>query len=185
MMELPPLREPHGEARARRNWERIQARRTRGPAASFGWVWALPVAALAALVIGRTIAAPSVPGSLMQSDGAPCLGPIASPRVALDDGSSIVLDPHTELEVLENDGARMRLWMRSGAADFDVTPGGPRRWSIEVGVVSVEVIGTSFRVERRESNVHVSVTRGTVVVRGPTTPEGLVRLEAGSAVRCV
>jgi transmembrane sensor len=177
---LPALREPYDEGRAHANWARIQERRARRPRP---WLVGGALATVLASAAAWMLAAPApAPVALTRADGAPCLGPIEERAVRLDDGSSIVLDEATDLEVLENDGERMRLWMRVGAADFDVTPGGPRRWTIETGQVSVEVLGTSFRVARHGTDVTVTVRRGVVLVRGPTTPDGLARLTAGGSL---
>ncbi len=44
------------------------------------------------------------------------------------------------------------------------------------------MLGTSFRVTHREHEVEVSVSRGSVLVRGPTAPGGMQRLHAGDAI---
>ena len=43
--------------------------------------------------------------------------------------------------------ASSRCWS-AGSASFDVRPGGPRRWQIECGLATVEVVGTRFSCER-------------------------------------
>jgi transmembrane sensor len=100
----------------------------------------------------------------------------------LDDGSYIALDRGARVEVLRNDGAELVTALRRGKSTFDVRPGGTRRWSIEAGVLSVQVVGTHFVVEREPERVRVSVQRGTVLVRGERVPDGVRRLSAGESI---
>lgn len=177
--ELRSLQQPHDEARARRNWEAIQKRRARGGRSP----WWLGAGAFAGVLVAAALLLwllPSPPGPLT-AEGREVMGPL--PRsVSLDDVSRVEVTPETDLEVLENTGDRLRFWLHAGRASFDVTPNGPRRWVIESGQVTVEVLGTSFVVSRSEHEVTVSVSRGVVLVRGPTTPGGLLRLGAGDSV---
>jgi transmembrane sensor len=95
------------------------------------------------------------------------------------DGSHVVLGPLTTLEVMDNDGRRFDVALRHGRATFDIRPGGPRRWVIEGGLATIEVIGTSFSVERDDTRVRVDVERGVVLVRGANVPSYVQRLTAG------
>jgi transmembrane sensor len=172
------LREPHDEARAHRNWEAIERRRHRTPAVPMArglWSGAvlLGVAAAVALAIGL---GEDAPGPLRAADGHAAHGVLTSERVRLDDGSVIALTANARLEVLENAGDHVRFWLHDGEARFDVVPGGPRRWVIETGLVTVEVLGTAFTVARGEGSVRVAVERGSVLV---TAPEEMRRLHAG------
>lgn len=45
-----------------------------------------------------------------------------------------------------------------------VQPGGPRRWQVEGGLATIEVVGTAGRLR-------VSVQRGAIVVRGEGVPD--------------
>lgn len=98
-----------------------------------------------------------------------------------DDGSAVSLAALTRLEVLRNDARSFVTALRRGGATFDVKPGGPRHWIIEAGELSVEVVGTRFRVERQGELTRVSVDHGIVVVRGERVPNGSVRLTAGTS----
>src|SRR6185369_15078012 len=62
----------------------------------------------------------------------------------LSDGSRIDLRPGSHLAVLENSGRVFATLLGQGHADFEVRPGGPRRWIIECGAFTVEVVGTAF-----------------------------------------
>lgn len=86
--------------------------------------------------------------------------------VVLSDGSRIRLEPEARLDILGNDKRTFVTTLRHGKALFEVEPGGPRRWVIEAGLVSVEVVGTIFSVSREEGSVTVTVEHGVVLVRG-------------------
>jgi transmembrane sensor len=94
----------------------------------------------------------------------------------------MVLTASTELEVLSNDGHRFVTLLRRGSCGFSVTPGGPRRWSIETDLATVEVVGTEFTVNRHAEGLAVHVTRGVVLVRGEHVPGRVQRLGAGQAL---
>ena len=59
---------------------------------------------------------------------------------------------------------------------------GPRRWQIECGLATVEVVGTHFDVERSPGRLRVAVARGQVLVRGERVPDRVRRLAAGEAL---
>lgn len=179
------LREPHDEPRARKNWEAIERRRHRTPALPMGrgpLLGGLAVGAVVIAFVALAAVRDPAPGPLVLEDGRVASGAIVRDRVALDDGSQVSLEPGARLEILENAGDRIRFWLRGGVARFDVVSGGPRRWVIETGLVTVEVLGTAFSVEHGEHEVRVSVERGSVLVRGPTAPDGMRRLGAGESL---
>jgi transmembrane sensor len=97
-----------------------------------------------------------------------------------DDGSQLSLSDGARLEVLRNDSRSFVTALRRGEVTFDVKPGGPRHWIVEAGELSVEVVGTRFRVERGGESTRVSVDHGIVLVRGERVPGGSVRLTAGA-----
>lgn len=104
---------------------------------------------------------------------------------ALSDASRIELARGARLEAKANSGTAFTAHL-DGAATFEVTPGGPRRWSIECGAVTVDVIGTRFRVADEGTpaapHVHVSVEHGIVLVRGDAVPNHLQRLVDGQSI---
>ncbi len=100
----------------------------------------------------------------------------------LSDGSRIEIHPDTEVRTLDNTRGAVRMRLERGRATFDVRPGGPRRWSIEAGAATVEVLGTSFTVERALDQVSVSVERGLVEVRSEQLSEGMRQLSAGQTL---
>jgi hypothetical protein len=105
-------------------------------------------------------------------------GRLPAGETRLSDASRIVAGPTAALEVVENSGPRLQLALRSGVARFEVTPKTGRQWHVDVGSLSVDVVGTIFTVERT-AVTRVSVERGAVVVRGPGVPDGVRRLSAG------
>lgn len=98
------------------------------------------------------------------------------------DGSSIHAYEGTALESLGSDHRKVVTLLSKGKATFSVIPGGKRQWVVEAGLLSVEVVGTIFTVERNSERVAVSVVRGTVLVRSAQLPNGIVRLGAGDTV---
>jgi TolA-binding protein len=92
----------------------------------------------------------------------------------LADGSVATLDDGARVvpELVSDD--RVELRQVSGSASYDVVPRPSRTFVVLVGDVRVEVLGTSFRVERLEAAgddaIRVAVTRGRVkVIRGART----------------
>ncbi|MEQ8985589.1 MAG: FecR domain-containing protein, partial [Deltaproteobacteria bacterium] len=57
------------------------------------------------------------------------------------DGSSVEIAPGARLAPLVLEPRSVVFHLERGVATFDVKPKGPRRWSIECGLVTVEVIG--------------------------------------------
>jgi transmembrane sensor len=103
--------------------------------------------------------------------------------IELDDGSRIELGPEARLTLLENTGHSVVTLLGAGRALFDIVPGGPRRWSIEAGLATVEVVGTRFSVARDKSGIEVEVEHGVVLVRGERVNERVQRLGAGDRLR--
>lgn len=177
------------EARLSRGWEGIEARAFAPPprrwqplALSVGGGIAL-AAALLLVIFGRG----AEPAALVAEGGAvrERFAAVAAlgGDVRFDDGSRITVEPGTELESLTNSGTEHRVLLHRGRARFEVEPGGPRRWIVEAGHASVEVIGTVFTVERAGGDVIVEVERGRVMVRSERLPEGLRILGAAERVR--
>ncbi|WP_394825200.1 FecR domain-containing protein [Pendulispora albinea] len=112
-------------------------------------------------------------------------GPGAAAPMEFSDGSRVTLAPNSHLEVLQNSGDAFVTALRRGRSNFEVHPGGPRRWVIECGLATVEVVGTAFSIQRDAGRVGVSVERGVVVVRGEQVPGHEKRLVAGDQLEIV
>ena len=102
--------------------------------------------------------------------------------VELDDGSVIEASPGTTIRVVENTATSLLLELGLGRATFSVEPGGPRRWTIDAGRATVEVVGTLFTVERSDRGVEVWVERGRVRVLSDLLEGGVRELTAGQSV---
>ncbi len=195
------LEDPVDERRVARMWRRIEARRSGRPRrldlGVLGWAAAGALLALCALVVvGRFSASPGsgppaiasvTRGPLLLKDGKPLTLTEVPPggtaqTLALSDGSEVVLEPATVLDPLVAADREVVLLLPRGRATFHVEPGGPRRWLIEAGLATVEVVGTRFTVTRNEGSVKVEVEHGIVLVRGPTVPNGVARLEATQSI---
>jgi transmembrane sensor len=127
-------------------------------------------------------------GALVAADGRP-LGLLDATReaetVRLSDASEIRLDRGARLEPVLSTSSRFELLLARGTAEFSVTPGGPRRWSIDAGAARIEVVGTVFRVARLAGRVEVAVSRGAVLVIGEGVPGRVRRLTAGQQLAVV
>jgi transmembrane sensor len=181
------LRAPSEEPALRRIWQRIDGRlpdaRRRRRRVALG-SFALAGAALGALVAAGHRDA----GSLRFGDGRALVAvdaPVAGARLALSDGSTIELGGGARFEPLESSGTTFLGVLQRGSASFDVRPGGPRRWQIECGLATIEVVGTRFSCERAPGKLHVSVQRGAIVVRGERVADRARRLAAGESLDIV
>ena len=97
-------------------------------------------------------------------------------------GAHVAVGQGAKLDVLEQSERAVVLALRRGLTQFDIRPGTGRRWRIESGSVSVEVVGTQFSVERSDTTIRVEVQRGRVLVRGATVADQVQSLEAGRSL---
>lgn len=173
------LREPFDDAAlARMAATRPRATTPRGPLVVGT---AVVLAAAAIVMLMRT---PQAPAALTAEDGATLDAALATGAadVALSDGTHIERRAGTELSALHNDALAVSFLLDAGTATFDVVPGGGRRWIIECGLATVEVVGTRFTIERSERQLSVSVERGRVLVRGEHVEDGVRALGAGERI---
>jgi transmembrane sensor len=178
------LEEARDEAALARMWQGIDARyprrrRRRSPAIVFVSALALAGAAGAFLLARRD------PGPLRFADGralATVEAPADGALVPLSDGSRVELWGGARFAPLESSGSLFVAVLESGSAGFDVRPGGPRRWRIECGLATVEVVGTHFTCDRGPGRLRIAVQRGAVLVTGERVPDRVRRLVAGEAL---
>lgn len=174
------LRDDLAEARVQRMWQRIDHAPTRR---SGVWLALAFASAVLLLLFGAAhwLGAPGSGQLALASGGVPVVlsapDQVEAPR--FDDGSQIRLQRGARVEVLRNDARSFVTALRRGDVTFDVKPGGKRHWVVEAGELSVEVVGTRFRVERQPEATRVSVDHGVVLVRGERVSGGSVRLTAG------
>jgi transmembrane sensor len=103
----------------------------------------------------------------------------AERHMQFEDGSQLeLLDPATHVVVDEVVRERVSVRLLSGRVRVDVVPRKERKFRVECGLVSVEVLGTAFELRREGERTHVSVLRGRVAVHAP---EGSVQLSADEA----
>ena len=122
------------------------------------------LAAAAALVLFMSSRTSSL---ALESGAAPTevVAQETSRELVFRDASRITLSPHAVLSPTRNDAEHFELRLGQGSASFSVTPGGPRRWSIDCGLATVEVVGTVFRIEHQgDDALVVTVQRGHVRV---------------------
>lgn len=192
MHRLPqPIRqvldEQVDELRVQRMWRNISAKRARRPATRILQATGLAAAAVLLVVFLRGFSGIEI-GPIKLASGARLTTLTAetstedASEVHFSDGSAVALSPGTRLEPLENNDHAVSLLLSRGRALFDVKHGGPRRWSIESGLATIEVVGTRFRIDRGENHVRVSVYRGIVLVKGERVPNRVARLTAGQHV---
>lgn len=200
MVRLPVSRVLRGsidEAAIARIWKNIRDNRRPLKAtwlSMLGWGAAGALLAMVALGILQLVApwspvetAPTTTATLARADGVHIgvadVSRGGAPLVwLLSDGSRLTFQPDTRWEPLSISPIEVVSSLRHGATRFEVKPGGPRRWIIQAGPVSVEVVGTVFTVERDERKVVVSVERGAVLVRGERVPDSVQRLTAGQRI---
>lgn len=180
VLDEDALQRAYAGVRARR------AAKERAP--SRRWVLAL-AAALVAVAALFLVLRPRAPGPITLAGGAAftlidaeLLGEGDEARVAFDDGSTMTLAAGARVVPLENGGDRVVLLLERGSASFEVKPGGPRRWLVECGAATVEVVGTGFTVRRSESALGVEVHHGVVLVRGEAVPDRIRRLTDGESI---
>jgi transmembrane sensor len=102
--------------------------------------------------------------------------------VDLSDGSRILLSPGSRIEPVHSTSNSFSAIVAKGRADFEVRPGGPRRWTLECGLATVEVVGTSFSIDRQPGRLRVAVRHGVVLVRSEHIADRVRRLAAGEAL---
>lgn len=174
------LRDDLDEGRVKAMWQRIDHAPRRRPAFAVVALVMVGLAALALVASGALRERESERLALVSGAAPAVLIADDQPRAPrFEDGSTVSLSRGSRLEVLRNDGRSFVTALRRGDATFDVKPGGSRHWIIEAGELTVEVVGTHFRVVRQSHGTSVDVQRGVVIVRGERVPDGSLRLTAG------
>jgi len=179
------LVDPTSEEALARIWRGIDARDPRARSTRMtGWVITSAVAA-AALAITVWAIPRGDHGPLRFADGRPLStvdAPAAGAVVSMSDGSVVDLAGGARLAPLESSGTSFVAVLERGSAHFEVHPGGPRRWQIECGLATVEVVGTGFDCVRAPGRLRVVVEHGAVLVRGERVPDRARRLAAGDTL---
>jgi hypothetical protein len=146
------------------------------------WVWPLAAALIVATMVGLFfMTAPTQQAlKLVNNRAIPdTVFTQKQKRFEFVDGSSIISQPDTNFKVVSNHNDAIAFSLKKGKMSFEVTPNRHRKWTVYCGVISVNVVGTKFKVRRNKGRVSVDVSRGTVVVKGYGIPGGLQKLTAG------
>ena len=171
-----PLRESDAARIGRRvqaNWEstdveralaathaRIALRRQRLALGAAGLAVSVAAVVLAAVVYRPSVDAPkSAP-----SGSVAVLAPAVDPVTSFADGSTARVLQGGQIVVRTATETRIETVLETGAAEYSVAPKPARAFIVHAGSVTVEVIGTQFRVENEGERVRVAVTRGKVKV---------------------
>ncbi len=122
---------------------------------SLGWAQWAGMAIAASLVAVLVVPQFLVPSPEIYQTGT------AARSIALDDGSSVMLAPHSRLTVEGRQQERMAL---SGGAWFDIRHNPSRPLAISAGSVEISDIGTRFDVQANAGHVRIEVAEGEVKV---------------------
>jgi transmembrane sensor len=108
-------------------------------------------------------------------------------EIKLDDGSIIVLNTRSRVDVDYSDTLRM-IYLRDGEAMFTVKHDATRPFRVISGDTTIQAVGTQFAVYKRGKDTTVTVTEGSVAIAPDRTvveqlpAQGLVPIEGpGSA----
>lgn len=82
-------------------------------------------------------------------------------RITLDDGSTMLLNTNSEVEV-RYDAEQRRIHLLSGQAHFDVQKDPVRPFLVYTSQGVVKAVGTAFSVYLKNDGIDVTVTEGTV-----------------------
>ncbi|HEY3814135.1 MAG TPA: FecR domain-containing protein [Caulobacteraceae bacterium] len=88
-------------------------------------------------------------------------------RVALSDGSTVILDSDSIVQVKFHPGGERTVFLRQGEASFQVAHDKTRPFIVHANDVAVRAVGTSFAVKLQPDKVSVTVAEGTVLVKRP------------------
>jgi len=130
-----------------------RGRRARGLRAAL----AVSVASLLGLVLGFLAHARLEPQAVATRD---------AHQVRFGDGSIVqLLDESSVLDVGAASPSVVDVTLRSGSAEFEITPNPKRQFIVHAGIADISVLGTHFLVTREGQRVRVAVTRGRVAVK--------------------
>lgn len=143
-----------------RVWQGLRRKRRRRAVAGAGVV----AAAVAGVAVWAILIAPG--RNAVVERGGPAPQSHRDEPMRFADGSTAVPwgGREASLTVVEDTPARVVVALANGGARFEVIPRPERVFSVRAGDVTVNVLGTSFSVERVADRVGVVVTRGAVQV---------------------
>lgn len=93
-------------------------------------------------------------------------------RIPLPDGTTMVLQPQTRLQLLRSYNKTDRtVILQSGTVYFDVAHDTRLPFTVDLGTASVKDIGTTFTVARTTDSISVAVTSGKIAFIEKSTGE--------------
>jgi transmembrane sensor len=179
------LREPFTDASLAPLWPAIEHRRRalRSHGRAWGALGVMGAVGTAVAVLALRASPPAGPLRLHGGGVVPSVSAGVAGRVlVLDDRSRVSLSADARWHPTDNSGTVFASILEAGRVRFDVTPHGPRRWTVAGGLATVTVTGTSFVLTRSPEGLSVQVLEGRVQVSGPTLPHGAVALGAGETL---
>ena len=106
----------------------------------------------------------------------------AERNISLPDGSTIVLQPHTRIQLSPGYNATGRtITLISGKASFAVSHQVQRPFMVDMDAASVKDIGTSFTIEKTKDSIQVSVSAGKIAFIQKKTGESR-EISAGGSI---
>lgn len=102
-------------------------------------------------------------------------------ELALPDGSRVLLDGDSAIDIAYGDGER-RIELVRGAAFFDVAKDASRPFVVHADGARARAVGTRYAVERLGTRVEVHVEEGVVEVASAAAPGEVRRIVAGQGV---
>jgi hypothetical protein len=174
---LPVVRDARAQDRARAVTIRTWAMRP--PARP---LWLFPVAAALALVAGGgTYLAFRAPSLSFTVAGAPAVSgryvqATADTGLQFSDGTEVNLERSGGVQVAETGPHGARVLLHHGKARVHVVPRRGNDWLFEAGPCKLQVTGTKFDMHwsQQDQVLEVLLYNGSVVVRGPPAPDGVV-----------
>lgn len=120
--------------------------------------WRLPMPAIAASVLIAVLALPLLL-TMEKTNYRTQVG--EQQRITLNDGSRVLLNTNSQINVDYNDHAR-NITLIKGQAHFDVMPNPDQPFNVYAGKGLVQAVGTAFSVYLQPQIVEITVTEGTV-----------------------
>jgi hypothetical protein len=144
--------------------------------------WLIPASiacglgAAAALYLTRTPALDfTVEGAGVAEGGYLQAPAAAGAAVRFSDGTEVQLERQSRGRVAWTDARGARVMLEHGRARVKVVPRKGSRWQFDAGPCVVQVTGTRFEMRWSDADqvLEVSLTNGSVIVRGPPAPNGM------------
>lgn len=173
------LREHSDELVNLQGYQRLLAARRQSrvvPAPRFGGSFVVLAGSCAVLIVAVTL------GWFWYSNDRYAAGHGEQQRIALADGSSVVVNTDSEVKVRYDDHVRI-VELPRGEAFFEVAKNAARPFIVRTDDLEVRAIGTRFSVRRTDDGTRVVVTEGRVrVSRTGDTKAAAVELGANHQV---